>query len=271
MAYYYYDYPILTGEYRLPLFVITVGLNEWQYHVIRDEGEGVHKIIYCLHGTGTLFFGGESYHITPGMGFVMPRGCPHEYYSNGNIWDTRWVCFDGFAADETAKIFKLDQPRIFTLYETKDLERLHRNMHEAINSDRFYGTYRASGILYSFLVELNRLINVQSSSHGAVSLPLVRAVDYINIHYRERITLDSLSEAAGVSKQYICRLFRDEMSIRPMEYITKRKIQAARELLRTTDKRIDEIAEELGFCSASYFEKMFKRCEGMPAGKFRNS
>lgn len=44
MAYYYYDYPILTGEYRLPLFVITVGLNEWQYHVIRDEGEGVHKI-----------------------------------------------------------------------------------------------------------------------------------------------------------------------------------------------------------------------------------
>lgn len=268
---YYHDYPILTGEYKLPLYVLTVGLNEWQYHVKSDGRDVAYKIIYCLQGSGTLIVDGKTYQIDPCMGFVIPKNCPHEYYSNGEIWDTRWVCFDGFAADSAAYLFKLDSPRAFALYETRELERLFREMHEVINSDRFYGAYRASGILYSFLIELNRLINMQNSTHATVSLPLIRAVDYINAHYREKITLDDLSEAVGVSKQYICKLFREEMSVRPMEYINKKRIQAAIEMLRTTYKSIDEIAAELGFCSTSYFEKMFKRFERVPAGRFRRS
>lgn len=266
---YYSDFPIITNESKLPLHVISVGMNEWQYHVIRQEGYGNHQIIYCTRGSGTLIVSGKVHQINPNMRFFLPSDCPHEYYSNGDIWDTHWICFSGFAANEMLELFKLDRPRVFSLYETKNLERLIRGMHEAINFDRFYGTYRASGLLYPFMIEINRLINLQKNSRGAINPTLVHAVDYINIHFCRSITLEELSSELGVSKQYICRLFKDNMGVSPVEYIMKRRIHTAKELLVSTDRKIEDIAYELGFCSSSYFEKIFKRHEGISPAKFR--
>lgn len=56
-----------------------------------------------------------------------------------------------------------------------------------------------------------------------------------------------------------------------MEYIAKRRIQAAKELLTGSDITIDEIAAATGFCSASYFCKLFKRYEGITPSYFRNA
>lgn len=265
----FYDFPIITDEYKLPLCLISVGLNDWQYHATRKEGYPNHQIIYCTRGSGTLILDGKEYLITPNMGFFLPKDYPHEYYSNGAVWDTHWVSITGFAAKDTLKLFGLEKPKVFTLPETKELERHFRHMHEAVTGDKFYGVYKASGILYSFLIEFNRLMNKNRANSLAVSPILVKAVDYINEHYRDKITLDTLCEVCGVTKQYLCRLFRDELSVRPMEYIAKRKVQASRELLHDPNKSIDDIAEELGFCSGSYFNKVFKRCEGITAAKFR--
>lgn len=82
--------------------------------------------------------------------------------------------------------------------------------------------------------------------------------------------LESISKAAGVSSQHLCRLFRQTLNCRPMEYITKRKIQAAKMLLAETQKTVDQITEETGFCDSSYFCKIFKRFESITPSQFRS-
>ena len=96
-------------------------------------------------------------------------------------------------------------------------------------------------------------------------------IDYINDSFSSPISMDDLCAVSGVSKQYICLLFRKALGSRPMEYVAKRRIQAAKELLTGSDKTVEDIAAETGFCTASYFCKLFKRYEGMTPVQFRKS
>ncbi|MGN0691509.1 MAG: helix-turn-helix domain-containing protein, partial [Oscillospiraceae bacterium] len=139
-----------------------------------------------------------------------------------------------------------------------------------IRADSVFGNYRASGYLYDFLIELYRLISSEGAA-GAPNSALMKALDHIGCNYASPVTMDDLCAAAGVSKQYLCMLFRKTLNVRPMEYIAKRRIQAAKELLTGSDMTIEEIAAETGFCTASYFCKLFKRYEGITPSRFRKT
>lgn len=262
------DEPIIGAESRLPIYLVTIGLNRYQYHVIRKNGYPHSQIIYCTCGGGTLIFDGETYHIKPEMAFFLPANYPHEYFTNEDIWDTHWVTADGYAYDSLLEEFGLTVPQIFKLHDIDILERHFRKMHEAIASDSIFGNYKASGILYDFLIEFYRIISGERE-HTTPSAPLVRAIDYINAHYSDKITMEQLCHAAGVSKQHLCRLFRKSMNCRPTEYIIRKRIQAAKAMLIDTDKSIEEIACEIGFCTSGYFCKLFKRYEEITPGEYK--
>ena len=264
------DYPILQKEKELPLFLLNMGQHHCQDHIIRTEGYTCHQILYCTKGSGTLILDGKKYHIPPLTAIFMPAYHPHEYYPDGDIWDVHWVVPVGYAVDDALRHFGLTEPKIYELGEVKMLEHIFRKMHEAIQGDSVFGSYRAAGYLYDFLIELYRLIS-KCSTENAPNSALLKAVDYINDRYASQITMNELCDVSGVSKQYLCLLFRNNLGSRPMEYIAKRRIQAAKELLTATDKTIEEIAAETGFCTPSYFCKLFRRYEGITPTGFRKA
>lgn len=264
----FYDFPIIGSESGLPLYLVSVGLHRCQPHTARGEGYPYPQLLYCTEGSGTLILDGERHIIEPYTAFFLPAGYPHEYYPNEDIWDIHWVVPAGFAAEATLLYFGLDRPRIFPLKDIGILERCFRRMHEALIGDRLFGNCRAAGFLYDFLIELHRIISA-SDTEGTTHSAVIRAIDYINDSYASEITMDMLCEAAGVSKQHLCRLFRSALGSRPMEYVAKRRIQAAKELLSNTDRSVEQISEEIGFCTGSYFSKLFRRYEGMTPSQFR--
>lgn len=264
----YYDYPILSSEQALPLYVFTVGVNRWQYHVVRGDEFFLPQINYCTEGGGTLIFDGEKHDIGPDTAFFLPEHYPHEYYSNGDIWDTHWVVPAGFALKETLQNMGFDRPLVFRLNDIRQIELRFGKMHEAIIGDRIFGTFRAAGFLYDFLLELYRQF-AEFTAAEPVNPAVIRAMDYINANYASPITMEQLCAVAGVSSHYLCRLFRTSLSVRPMEYAAKRRIRAAKELLLTTKKSLAEIAEETGFCESSYLCRLFKRYVGMTPTQFR--
>ena len=99
---------------------------------------------------------------------------------------------------------------------------------------------------------------------------IVAAIDHINNCYMNKITMAELCEVTELSKQQLCRLFKRYLNSRPMEYIAKRRIQAAKEMLTSTEMSVEDIADAVGFCSGSYFCKLFSRYEGMTPTQFRN-
>ena len=81
---------------------------------------------------------------------------------------------------------------------------------------------------------------------------------YINQHYREKITTGQLSEHVSLNRNYLIRIFKQQLNMTPNEYIQETRLFYARELLLNSQLSIQEIADACGFQSCAYFSKVFK-------------
>lgn len=94
-------------------------------------------------------------------------------------------------------------------------------------------------------------------------------LDYIRSHLREEITVAQIASAASVSESECVRCFRGAIHTPPIQYVKQYRLQKAAELLKETDKRINEIGEECGFQEMSYFAKAFRELYGLTPTEFR--
>lgn len=90
-------------------------------------------------------------------------------------------------------------------------------------------------------------------------------------HYTDNITLSSFSEDYGISVSHLSKLLKEEMGISFSEYITSRRIQKAKELLKDETLSIDAIAEMVGYNDYFYFIKVFKKHTGISPSKYRKN
>ncbi len=98
---------------------------------------------------------------------------------------------------------------------------------------------------------------------------IARVVEFIRKHYQERLTLEYVSSIANMNRTYFSRLFKKEMGVGFVDYVTQYRIERAKDLLRNKDLRVHEIAELTGFVDENYFSKVFKRYTGISPTAFR--
>lgn len=108
-----------------------------------------------------------------------------------------------------------------------------------------------------------------SSSTSALGDKLKSILHYLDEHYTENISLDSLAEQFYISKYYLSREFKKEFGTTIIQYILAKKITNAKELLRYSNASIEDIAQLCGIDDASYFNKVFKKIEGCTASEYR--
>jgi AraC-like DNA-binding protein len=94
---------------------------------------------------------------------------------------------------------------------------------------------------------------------------------YIDLHFKEPLTLEQLSEEAHMSKYYLSHAFKREYGISPINYLISRRIDESKYLLAETDLSISQIAQLLGFSSLSYFSQVFRKAHGTSPAEFRQS
>ena len=169
-------------------------------------------------------------------------------------------------------MFGFDRPAVYTFSDLTRLNHLFKMIYTTLKSDRLYGNYYASGFAYDYLVEFYRLANNKSTAEESESnQTMITAVNYIDSHIKEEITLDQLSQATGVTKQHLCKLFKRNFQTTPIEYITKIKLHHSKHLLLTTDLTVKVISETLGFSDCGYFCRVFKRYELMSPLEYKKT
>ena len=102
-----------------------------------------------------------------------------------------------------------------------------------------------------------------------ISQPVKIAAEYAQRHYREAIGLGDAAEAAEVNSTYLSYLFSQEMGIGFAGYLLKLRIEYAKKLLRETNLKIWQVAEQSGFNDYHYFSKVFKKSEEMSPAQYR--
>ncbi len=95
------------------------------------------------------------------------------------------------------------------------------------------------------------------------------ALEYIDGHYTEPISLASLAEHVNLEKTYFASLFKRTVGTNPWEYVLIKRIETAVELLRSGDSTVLEIASQTGFNSTASFNKIFKKYTGTTPKELR--
>ncbi len=122
--------------------------------------------------------------------------------------------------------------------------------------------------LLSFFYKVNEYINQKRSNRNEKLLSKVK--DYVDRNYSENITLTSISKDFGISSGYLSVLFNDHIGQNFIDYLTNLRIQSAKNLLKSTDLKIYEIADRVGYRDAYYFSTAFKKIVGINPTDYRD-
>ncbi len=91
------------------------------------------------------------------------------------------------------------------------------------------------------------------------SVRMKQMMNYIHEHYNEKIYLEEIASAAGISTRESARCFKRQIGQAPMDYLNQYRVRMAADTLRSTDKSVSLVGQESGFASDSYFGKIFKQ------------
>ncbi|MCR5197047.1 MAG: response regulator [Pseudobutyrivibrio sp.] len=102
-----------------------------------------------------------------------------------------------------------------------------------------------------------------SNKHEEQSMSAVnKAKQYIDENYMKELTLDDVSRVVNISSYYFSKVFKEETGENFIDYLTKLRIEAAKKLLKTTNKSMKEISAEVGYTDPNYFSRNFKKYTG---------
>ncbi|QQZ63675.1 response regulator [Paenibacillus sonchi] len=93
---------------------------------------------------------------------------------------------------------------------------------------------------------------------------------YIQSHFASEVTLTTISEHLFINPFYLSRLFKKRTGESYLNYITKVRLEEAKKLLITTDKKIYEVAESVGYDTTKYFSKIFEKWVGCKPSDYKN-
>ena len=99
--------------------------------------------------------------------------------------------------------------------------------------------------------------------------PVMVCMDYIYENLHTKITLPTLAKTAGLSPSYLSRLFRRETVLTVSEYIIRKRVEAAENMLKYSEYSCIEISSYLCFSSESHFIQVFRRYTGYTPKQYR--
>lgn len=94
-------------------------------------------------------------------------------------------------------------------------------------------------------------------------------VDFIDRHYTDKLTLETLAEVCHGSPYHLQRTFKRIMRMTPTEYLGRRRINEAKRALAESQRTVAEIAREVGIGSSAYLITLFKRTTGVTPNEYR--
>lgn len=101
--------------------------------------------------------------------------------------------------------------------------------------------------------------------------PVRHAVAYLEQHYRHQFSRRQVAQAAGISGDHLSRLFHKELGLTLWEYLTRLRVQRAKEQLRHSGDSMQAVARAVGFRDRAYFSRVFRKVTGVAPHVYREA
>lgn len=241
-------------------------------HTSGRENLASYLCFTIINGSGILIYHGQEYQLTAGDCVFIDCKKSYSHRSAEELWTLKWVHFYGpnmggiyekYMERGGQPVFRPENPNTF------------RNLLEELfyiaGSSDYIRDMRISEKLTSLLT----LLMAESwhpENHlniGSKRQSLQYMKDYLEQHYKEKITLDGLAEKFYINKFYLSRIFKEQFGTTINNYLAQIRITHAKQLLRFTALTVEEIGRECGIEEPAYFARVFKKVEGVSPGEYR--
>lgn len=251
-------------EAELPFYITSIGTTPVEHRIYRPDGIDSFQLLYTEKGCGIVKIDDEFIPVPEKSMMILPPNIPHYYEMQGKEWETHWITFSGWG---TERLFDVDATVVHIPDNINFTEKFRKIL--SLRQSQEWNV-QSSAILYSLLLDCKELVPEAQGSAYKLRRKLRECLKYVQNNYMKPIELSYLAELSGVSREHLCRIFRQYTGMRPFEYIMKIRLQKAKELLLLEEEMsISEIAKKTGFQSNSYFSSVFRKTVGCTAEEYR--
>ncbi|MGI6031017.1 MAG: helix-turn-helix domain-containing protein [Eubacteriales bacterium] len=237
------------------------------YEIAREGVEGT-LLLFTLSGEGRLTYGGRSYALRAGQMFFIDCAKLHVYTTQQAPWEFLWVQCGGvegyyrYLTRFTGSVFAIENQGAVRACMMELLEKaeVQGPLYEVESSE--------------MLVRLCCMLlrDWQGEKEGQESVahqPVLGTMRLLEECCEKKWSVQELAQMAGYSKFHFIRTFKKVCGHTPGEYLLRCRVARSKELLRDTGASVEEVAEQVGFHSASQFIRVFRTYEGVTPHQYR--
>lgn len=227
-------------------------------------------IVYTLSGEGILNYRGQTYILKKGQCFFI-NCMEYHYYkvADNSSWEFLWVHFNGnnslgYFEEFSRNGFQVIQIHDENLFENTLRKLIEINQNKSVTTDVI-----TSQCVHTLLTELIAQNTTGNLSYLLLPEYIKTIMKYIDLHFSEDLSLEFLAEYQNINKFHLSHEFKRYTGLTLKEYIITTRISHAKDLLKYTEKSVQEISEQCGIYHISHFINLFKTREGCTPLKYR--
>ncbi len=254
------------GTYRL--------YNKVQLPTFREKGRIDYQLIYLVSGKGYFYFHeGVPTMVNAGTMVLFRPEEPQRYIFYGKDKpDIYWIHFTGSAVEESFQKYGIncDSHIISTDTRQDSIVNLFKQIIWELQTKKVF--FQDSTTLYfkQLLILLGRHNSKYNLNEKKVSsIEIEEAVSYFYEHYSENINVEEYVDNFGLSISSFFRKFKLYTGMTPLQYILDIRLTNAKNLLKTSDYSVNEIALIVGYDNPLYFSRLFHKHTGLSPIEYR--
>ena len=241
-------------------------------HVSSRSDLQSYLFIIVEKGSGMLKYNGREYVLTKGSCVFIDCRKPYSHQPDpDDLWTLSWCHFYGpTLASIYNKYCERGGRPSFEPFDTKPFADMLGDLISLSKSSE----HMRDMLINEKLSTLLRLIMAESWHPEDKALPVKKASvlevkTYLDENYESKISLDSLCAKFYISKHYLTHSFKEQFGMTITSYLLSVRITHAKQLLRFTNKSVEEIGYEVGIGAPHYFSRVFKEVEGVSPTVYR--
>lgn len=265
--------PSLASQ-QLPFYIHSCGhFYAGSGYYTERAGLDNYLLIYTVSGSGFISYRDREYVL--GAGHVFFIDCKEKhFYKTGDMgsWEIKWVHFNGTACKYYFNVINADSFNVITLSDSSEFKRFLDEMPGAIYKSDLHTDVMLSMLMTNMLtvMVINRLNPFSNKSFNQQSFLVEKAINFMQVHYMENISIKDIVRNLHVSEFHFMRLFKRYSGVGAYEYLTNYKINKSKSLLKETDFPVSDIAYRVGFNNVNNYIRDFKKLVGTTPLKYRN-
>ena len=257
------------------IFPESVGIY-WDYpeHTVFREAGALNNfnIHYVASGRGYAEIDGEVHELQQGhLVLYFPLQAQRYYSSKDDPWDVRWIHFYGGRLHDYMIERGFHKNHLWRLRQPAAWVEAHLALLREAEANSMTRPALLSTLAYAVLAEfVQQAVPLGSARISPAENRVLGLLPLMQEEAGKPFILQEWADRAGVSPHYFCQLFRSALQMTPSDFITRARLQMAKQLLlERKEANIGDIAVEVGYPSVSYFNKRFQEHERMTPTEYR--